>query len=151
LAVSFKTRAANGGRLAAIVIATCRGEALARHHIERARVRAEIMAQAENDRRIDYIEMGVADVERAKAFYGKAFDWTFTDYGPAYCGGFTTMTPPRPGGPLVILYAVDLVDAQARVEAAGGLIAKPIFDFPGGQRFHFLDPDGYELAVWSKR
>jgi uncharacterized protein len=117
------------------------------------------MAQAENDRRIDYIELGVADVERAKAFYGKAFDWTFTDYGPAYCefsdgrlsGGFTTMTPPRPGGPLVILYAVDLVDAQTRVEAAGGRIAKPIFDFPGGQRFHFLDPDGYELAVWSKR
>ena len=66
-------------------------------------------------------------------------------------GGFTTMTPPRPGGPLVILYAVDLVDAQARVEAAGGRIAKPIFDFPGGQRFHFLDPDGYELAVWTKR
>ena len=28
LAVSFKTRAANGGRLAGIVIATCRGEAL---------------------------------------------------------------------------------------------------------------------------
>ena len=117
------------------------------------------MAQAENDRRIDYIELGVADVERAKAFYGKAFGWTFTDYGPAYCefsdgrltGGFTTMTPPRPGGPLVILYAVDLVDAQARVEAAGGRIEKPIFDFPGGQRFHFLDPDGYELAVWSKR
>jgi uncharacterized protein len=42
------------------------------------------MARAENDRRIDYIELGVADVERAKAFYGKAFDWTFTDYGPAY-------------------------------------------------------------------
>jgi uncharacterized protein len=157
LAVSFKTRAADGGRLAAIVIAACRAEGLARRHIESAG--KEIMAQAENDRRIDYIELGVADVERAKAFYGKAFDWTFTDYGPVYCefsdgrmsGGFTTMTPPRPGGPLVILYAVDLVDAQARVEAAGGRIAKPIFDFPGGQRFHFLDPDGYELAVWTKR
>jgi hypothetical protein len=66
-------------------------------------------------------------VERAKAFYGKAFDWTFTDYGPAYCefsdgrlsGGFTTMTPPRPGGPLVILYAVDLVDAQGPGRSRG--------------------------------
>jgi uncharacterized protein len=122
-------------------------------------MREQIMAQAENDRRIDYIEMGVADVERSKAFYGKAFAWTFTDYGPTYCefsdgrlhGGFTTGTPPRPGGPLVILYAVDLVAAQGRIEAAGGRIVKPIFDFPGGQRFHFLDPDGYELAVWSKR
>ena len=117
------------------------------------------MANSENDRRIDYIEMGVADLERSKAFYGGAFGWTFTDYGPAYCefsdgrlhGGFTTGTQPKPGGPLVILYGDDLVDLRGRVQAAGGRIAKPIFDFPGGQRFHFLDPDGYELAVWSKR
>jgi predicted enzyme related to lactoylglutathione lyase len=55
------------------------------------------MTKSENDRRIDYIEMNVADIERSKAFYGKAFGWSF-----------------------------------------------------GGRRFHFLDPDGYELAVWSK-
>ena len=117
------------------------------------------MASAENDRRIDYIEMGVADLERSKAFYGTAFGWTFTDYGPAYCefsdgrlhGGFTTGTQPRPGGPLVILYGVDLANLRDRVVAAGGCIVKPIFDFPGGRRFHFLDPDGYELGVWSKR
>ena len=107
-----------------------------------------MMAQADNDRRIDYIEMGVADVERAKAFYGKAFDWTFTDYGPASCefsdgrlsGGFTTMTPPRPGGPLVILYAVDLVAAQARVEAAGGRIAKSDLRFSRRAAFPFPRP-----------
>ena len=117
------------------------------------------MAKSANDRCIDYIEMNVKDIERSKAFYGSAFAWTFKDYGPAYCefrdgrltGGFTTNVPPTPGGPLVILYADDLPDMQGRVEAAGGRIAKPIFDFPGGQRFHFLDPDGYELAVWSKR
>ncbi len=116
------------------------------------------MAGSGNDRRIDYVELGVADIERAKAFYGGAFGWTFTDHGPTYCefsdgrltGGFTTNSPARPGGPLVILYADDLADVQRRVEAAGGRIAKPIFAFPGGRRFHFLDPDGYELAVWSK-
>lgn len=116
------------------------------------------MARSENDRRIDYVELGVGDIGRAKAFYGGAFGWTFTDYGPTYCefsdgrlkGGFTTNSPVRLGGPLVILYADDLTDAQRRVEAAGGRIAKPTFSFPGGRRFHFLDPDGYELAVWSK-
>lgn len=108
---------------------------------------------------IDYVEMKVADIARSKAFYGGAFGWTFTDYGPGYCefgdgrltGGFTTSGTPTPGGPLVILYATDLAGMQRRVEDAGGRIVKPIFDFPGGQRFHFLDPDGHELAVWSKR
>jgi uncharacterized protein len=115
------------------------------------------MAKSVNDRRIDYIEMNVTDIVRSKAFYGQAFGWTFKDYGPNYCefgdgrltGGFTTGAPPSPGGPLVILYADDLEDMQQRVEAAGGRIAKAIFEFPGGRRFHFLDPDGYELAVWS--
>ena len=32
--------------------------------------------------RIDYIEFAVADAARSKAFYGRAFGWTFTDFGP---------------------------------------------------------------------
>jgi uncharacterized protein len=117
------------------------------------------MATSGNDRQIDYVEMNVADIQRSKAFYGAAFGWRFTDYGPDYCefadgrltGGFTTHGKPTPGGPLIVLYADDLAGIQSRVEAAGGRIAKPIFKFPGGRRFHFLDPDGYELAVWSKQ
>ena len=117
------------------------------------------MGKSANDRRIDYIEMNVADIERSKAFYGKAFGWTFKDYGPNYCefadgrltGGFTTNGRPTPGGPLVILYADDLVAVQRDVEAAGGESRRPSSIFPEGERFHFLDPDGYELAVWSKR
>jgi uncharacterized protein len=116
------------------------------------------MSQAGNDRRIDYIEFNVGNVGRSKDFYGGAFGWSFTDYGPEYCefndgrlkGGLTTTAPVRaPGGPLVVLYADDLENCQKRVEDAGGRIAKPIYGFPGGRRFHFLDPDGYELAVWS--
>jgi len=109
------------------------------------------------DQRIDYIELNVADIARSKAFYGAAFGWTFKDYGPDYCefsdgrltGGFTTQGAPNPGGPLVILFAKDLEATQARVEAAGGTVVKPIFSFPGGRRFQFTDPDGYELGVWS--
>lgn len=116
------------------------------------------MAASENDRRIDYIEFNVADLARARAFYEKAFGWTMTEYGPEYCafadgrleGGFTTIGSLKPGGPLVVLFADDLAAVQASVEAAGGRIVKPAFDFPGGRRFHFADPDGYELAVWTK-
>jgi len=110
-----------------------------------------------NGRRIDYVEFNVADVARAKRFYGAAFGWSFKDYGPDYCefadgrltGGFAKGEARGAGGPLVILYADDLPDLQRRIEAAGGRIVKPPYDFPGGRRFHFADPDGYQLAVWS--
>ncbi len=111
-----------------------------------------------HDRCINYIEFNVANITRSKKFYGKAFDWTFTDYGPNYCefsdghmkGGFDADGPVTTGGPLVVLYGSDLPEILGRIEAAGGKIIKPIFEFPGGHRFHFTDPDGYELAVWTE-
>lgn len=117
-----------------------------------------VTTKSENDRRIDYIEFSVADVARAKKFYGEVFGWTFKDYGPVYCefgdgrltGGFAKGEASGSGGPLVILYADDLADAERRVKGAGGRIVKPAYGFPGGRRFHFADPDGYELAVWTK-
>jgi len=115
------------------------------------------MTGSTNNHRIDYIEFTVSDIPRAKSFYGTVFGWTFRDFGSAYCefndgrlrGGFTTEGVPKPGGPLVVLYADDLEGTLARVEGAGAVIVRPIFSFPGGRRFHFTDPDGYELAVWS--
>jgi len=109
------------------------------------------------DRCIDYIEFNVADIARSKDFYGTAFGWTFTDYGAHYCefsdgrmkGGFDASASVTTGGPLVVLYGSDLAELQDRIAAAGGQIVKPIFDFPGSRRFHFTDPDGYELAVWA--
>lgn len=115
-------------------------------------------AGSERNLTLDYSEFAVADIARAKAFYGAAFGWRFRDFGDAYCefddgrrtGGLHSLSPPQPkGGPLLVLFADDLEDAQARVEAAGGVVVRGIFDFPGGRRFHFTDPDGYELAVWS--
>lgn len=116
------------------------------------------MDTTDNDLRIDYVEFNVEDINAAKAFYGRAFGWRFTDYGPNYCefddgrlkGGFTTLAAPKPGGPLIVLYAHDLEAALSAVEVAGGTIFRPITGFPGGRRFHFTDPDGYELAVWTK-
>ncbi|WP_049695757.1 VOC family protein [Pseudomonas fulva] len=109
------------------------------------------------DRQIDNIEFNVSDIARSKAFYAAVFGWKFTDYGPAYTefsdgrltGGFTTGEPVRPGGPLVILYADDLQVTQRRVQAAGGTVSRAVLAFPGGRRFHFTDPDGFELAVWT--
>jgi predicted enzyme related to lactoylglutathione lyase len=121
------------------------------------------MANSANDQRIDYVEFSVADIARSRGFYGGAFGWSFKDYGPSYCefqdgrltGGFALAggdaSRKGGGGPLVILYADDLAKTQGRIEEAGGAITKPIYSFPGGRRFHFADPDGYELAVWSDK
>jgi uncharacterized protein len=114
------------------------------------------MSSAEHDRRIDYIEFSVTSVADAKHFYGSVFGWTFEDYGPDYAsfadgrlsGGFQT-APPATGGPLVVIYASNLEIMERRVSQAGGNIVRPIFSFPGGRRFHFTDPSGNELAVWS--
>lgn len=114
---------------------------------------------ARRDRCINYVEFVVADIERAKRFYGTVFGWSFTDYGPDYCefsdgqmtGGFARGTARPDGGPLVVLYGEDLPATIARIEAAGGRLSRDVFAFPGGERFQFRDPDGYELAVWRAR
>lgn len=120
---------------------------------------ADAVTSDSNDRCINYVELYVTDIERAKDFYGKAFGWSFIDFGPAYCefndgkmkGGFALMKPEEVviGGPLVVLYADELEGVQADIEKAGGQITVPIFEFPGGKRFQFTDPEGYELAVWT--
>jgi predicted enzyme related to lactoylglutathione lyase len=116
------------------------------------------MSQAEQDRRIDYVEFGATDIEATKRFYSSVFGWKFTAYGPEYTafedgrlsGGFTTMAKAG-GGPLVVIYASDLEGMLAAVKDAGAKITKDIFSLPGGRRFQFDDPNGNELAVWSDR
>ena len=108
--------------------------------------------------RIDYIELAVTDIAEAKRFYGAAFGWTFTDYGPSYAsfadgrldGGFRKEAEVRRGGPLVILYSANLEETERQVRAAGGNVFN-LHAFPGGRRFHFTDPSGNELAVWADK
>jgi len=105
---------------------------------------------------IDYIEISVTDVDKAKAFYGAAFGWAFNDYGPEYAGiqgdgkeagGLRRASDVRAGGPLVMLYSDDLERSADAVSAAGGTIVEPISPYPGGRRFEFADPDGNQLGV----
>lgn len=116
-------------------------------------------AQAAHDRRVDYVEIPVTDVAAAKAFYEKVFQWPFTDYGADYTsfadgrlsGGLRKVERRAGSGVLVVLYAKDLDATRARIVGAGGKIVQETHEFPGGRRFHFADPSGNELAVWSDR
>lgn len=109
---------------------------------------------------IDYVEINVSDLAAAKAFYTEAFGWQFTDYGPDYAGirwvegdgevgGLNATGVPSRGGPLVLLWSADLDASLAAVTAAGGEVVSGPYDFPGGRRFHFVDPSGNELGVWG--
>jgi len=117
------------------------------------------MGQEEHDLRVDYLEFPVHDVEAAKRFYSAVFGWSFTDWGPDYtsfadgrlAGGFTKSEQVVAGGPLVVIYALDLAAVERVIIDNGGTIVKGIFEFPGGKRFHFRDPCGHQLAVWSDK
>ena len=108
--------------------------------------------------RIDYVELPSATAhELTRAFYAKAFGWAFTDYGPDYSAtttgdvdvGLNGQAGDALAAPLPVIRVDDLEGAFDSVTKAGATIAKPIFAFPGGRRFHFIDPGGSELAVWS--
>lgn len=107
--------------------------------------------------RIDFIELPARDTPEVQDFYGKAFGWNFTEFGPTYS---CTMTGDVDLGiqadpaerTKAILPAIRVGDVDAAFEdvgQAGGTITKPIFAFPGGRRFHFVDPAGNELAVYQ--
>ncbi len=111
-----------------------------------------------NQPHFDYIELpSVTAHELTRAFYSKAFGWTFADFGPDYAAtedqavniGLNGQPEDALSAPLPVVRVDDLDQAFDAVVAAGGLIAKPIFSFPGGKRFHFIDPSGSELGVWQ--
>jgi hypothetical protein len=109
------------------------------------------------DGKLDYLEMPGGDLGATKAFYVQAFGWTFQDYGPTYAafdqgldGGFDADEAEAAKAPLPVLYAHDLEAMADKVTAAGGAVTRAIYPFPGGRRFHFRDPAGNELAVWSE-
>lgn len=110
--------------------------------------------------KINYIEFPSKDLNATKTFFTTVFHWVFEDFGPEYTafsnqgtdGGFfksDATCSSDAGSALVVFYSDNLEAIQNQIEAAGGIIVKPTFSFPGGSRFHFQEPGGNELAVWT--
>ena len=111
--------------------------------------------------KLNYVEFASSDLNATKKFFEKAFGWSFVDYGSDYAafagqgldGGFfaaNQRSSTANGAALLVFYSNNLEGTLAKVTEAGGNIIKPIFDFPGGRRFHFTEPSGNEFAVWSE-
>lgn len=110
------------------------------------------------EKRIDYIEIPVTDPARARDFFAGLFGWEFESWGDDYIsfndgrltGGFCRADEAAPAsGVLVIFFSEDLERDVEQVRELGATISKDIFSFPGGRRFHFVDPVGTEYAIWS--
>ncbi|GGY32560.1 glyoxalase [Bacterioplanes sanyensis] len=110
---------------------------------------------------INYIEFPAHNLEATQAFFEQVFGWQFQAYGPDYIafghsgtpGGFyrsDNTSRMANGAALVVIQVDDLEAKLAEVKAAGGDICQDIFSFPGGRRFHFIEPSGNELSVWSE-
>jgi len=110
--------------------------------------------------KLNYVEFPANNIPATKLFFENAFGWVFQDFGPEYSaftdqgidGGFyksELMSNTANGAALLVLKSNDLEHTQSVVESAGGIISKAIFSFPGGRRFHFIEPSGNEFAVWS--
>lgn len=105
--------------------------------------------------RINFIELPASDLGSARTFYSTVFGWELTDFGPSYSCTMTGNVDLGLQGdmsealkaPLPVVLVNDIDAAQSAVTKAGGTISKPVFAFPGGRRFHFLDPNGLELAI----
>ena len=115
-----------------------------------------------NHETINYIEFPSKDIPLTKTFFKEVFGWTFVDYGPEYTafssqginGGFfksDLSISTQNGSALIVFYSEILDFTQTKIIKADGSIVKPVFSFPGGQRFHFADPNGNEYAVWSDK
>lgn len=112
--------------------------------------------------KINYLEFAARDMDATKAFFAASFGWEYEDYGPDYTafsnagldGGFyraDLASRAEQGAALLVFYSNDINATQARIEQAGGEISQAIFEFPGGRRFHFIEPSGNEFAVWTDR
>ncbi|MGE5722113.1 MAG: VOC family protein [Sphingomonadales bacterium] len=105
--------------------------------------------------RLNYVELPCSDIDASKQFYERAFGWTLAEFGPTYAAtttgdtdvGLQADVEEATRAPLAVIDVEDLEAALEAVRRAGGRIVRPIFAFPGGRRFHFVDPSGNELAA----
>ncbi|MCY8938964.1 hypothetical protein FB545_4608 [Peribacillus frigoritolerans] len=121
--------------------------------------------------RIVHFEIHVNDMERAKAFYGEVFGWSFQDWsdyaGMPYFGAVTgnenehgidgalmqrQSAPPETGQALnafACTIGVENYDlTEAKIIENGGKLAMPKFALPGmAWQGYYIDPEGNTFGI----
>lgn len=113
-----------------------------------------------------HVELATKDLDKAKEFYGKLFDWNLQDtpMGPdtytmievgetEYGVGGGMMKAPMPGMPSAWLSYVQVDDVNATTEKAkslGATVIRDITQVPGMGSFSIIaDPTGAVLGLWK--
>lgn len=104
-----------------------------------------------------YKEYYAHDFNVIKQFYRALFGWEFKDVDQGilhenkiFSCRFTRHCRFPNGSPLLTVQTTHLEKTMYAVLLHGGLISRMPGRFPGGRGFHFKDPSGNELAVWSE-
>lgn len=111
--------------------------------------------------KINYLEFPCSNFQATQKFFADLFGWTYVEYSPKYFAvesasidvGFYSSDLSNNtdnGSALIIFYSNNLEETLERVTQLGGKINCEIFSFPGGRRFHFIEPSGNEFGVWSE-
>ena len=112
-----------------------------------------------------HVELMATDVGKAKAFYGKLFDWKLEDM-PMPDGTYTMirvgdgtggglMKNPIPGGSSSFVPYVLVDDVKAATRKAtslGAKMMKDVTEVPGAGSFTLItDPTGATLGLWQPK
>ena len=108
---------------------------------------------------IDYVEFPSTDNHASRRFFADAFGWQHVSFSPSYyeirgaglLAGIEAGEAVKTAAPLAVIRADDFETAKREVIAAGGAITLELFEYPGGKRFHFREPGGVELGVWTRK
>ncbi len=112
-----------------------------------------------------HVELSTTDVNKAKAFYGKLFDWKLEDVdmgsgpytiikvGEATAGGI--LKHPGNGAPsawLAYVLVEDIASATQKAKSLGATVMQDVTEIPGVGWFSvFVDPTGAALALFKPK
>jgi hypothetical protein len=112
-----------------------------------------------------HVELNTTDVDKAKAFYGKLFEWTL-EYVPMGDMAYTLikvgqgtgggiMQHPMPGAPsawLAYVLVDDVAAATAKAKSLGATIIRDVTKVPNtGSLSILMDPTGAVLGLWQAK
>ena len=112
-----------------------------------------------------HVELSTTDVNKAKTFYGKLFEWTLEDV-PMPDGAYTMIKPGKgtgggmmkqliPGAPSAWMAYVEVDDigaATKKAKSLGATVMKDVTEVKDAGWFSIIvDPTGAMLGLWKAK